>query len=275
MRAHELGANTFQIFSASPRMWRASPPSTEDAARMLAVREKYDLTPLVIHDNYLINLAAADPENRRKSIGAFRGELERAVRIGAEYLVAHPGSYKDQDLESGIRTLVASLAEAARGISSQRLTLLLENTAGQGATIGSRLEELREIRSGAASLVEFEIGYCLDTCHLLAAGFNVATQAGLAATVRQADEVLGLNRVPVIHTNDSKTPLGSRRDRHENIGDGYIGLEGFRRILNHPKLRSKAFILETPVDNPGDDRRNLDKLKSLCRKNRTTTKKLK
>ena len=149
MRAHELGANTFQIFSASPRMWRASPPSVEDATRMLAVREEYDLAPLVIHDNYLINLAAADPVNRRKSIDAFRGELERAVRIGAEYLVAHPGSYKDQDLESGIRTLVASLAEAASGIRSQKLTLLLENMAGQGASIGSKLEELREIRNGS------------------------------------------------------------------------------------------------------------------------------
>ncbi len=275
LRAFELGANTFQIFSASPRMWRASPPSAADARAMLEVRARYDLAPLVVHDNYLINLAAADPAIRRKSIAAFRGELERAIAIGAEYLVAHPGSYKDQDLESGIHTLAASLAKAARGIQSTKLTLLLENTAGQGATIGSRLEELREIREQAAPLVEFEIGYCLDTCHLLAAGFDVASTKGLAATVRHAEEVLGLARVPVIHTNDSKTPLGSHRDRHENIGKGYIGLEGFRRIVNHPKLRSKAFILETPINKPGDDRRNLDKLKSLCRKSRTIPKRSK
>ncbi len=270
LRAAELDANTFQIFSASPRMWRASMPSPEDIRRLRAVRERLDLTPLVIHDNYLINLAAADPAIRAKSIAAFRGEIERALAIGAEYLVMHPGSYKGQSLEGGIATLIDSLASAARGLRGSSLTILFENTAGSGSAIGSRFEELAELRRGASSAIDFEAGFCLDTAHCLASGYDVATEAGLRETVRLAGRILGIENVKVIHTNDSKARLGSLVDRHEHIGQGYIGRQGFRRILQHPRLRSKAFILETPIDQEGDDRRNLETLKRLCRKSRTT-----
>jgi deoxyribonuclease-4 len=266
LRAHELGANAFQIFSASPRMWRAALPDPEAVKRMKEARERLDLTPLVIHDNYLINMAAADPALRARSIAAFRGEIERALIIGAEYLVLHPGSYKGQTLEAGLLTLIASLAEAARGLSGS-LTLLLENTAGAGSAIGSRFEELAYLRREVSGRIDFEIGFCLDTAHSLAAGYDIAQ--GLL----EADRILGLARVKVIHTNDSKAPLGSHVDRHEHIGQGYIGMQGFRRILNHPKLRTKAFILETPIDQEGDDRRDLQRLKRLCRKSRTTTTK--
>jgi deoxyribonuclease-4 len=266
LRAHELGANTFQIFSASPRMWRAALPDPEAVKRMKEARERLDLTPLVIHDNYLINMAAADPALRARSIAAFRGEIQRASIIGAEYLVLHPGSYKGQTLEAGLLTLIASLAEAARGLSGS-LTLLLENTAGAGSAIGSRFEELAYLRREVSGRIDFEIGFCLDTAHSLAAGYDIAQ--GLL----EADRILGLARVKVIHTNDSKAPLGSHVDRHEHIGQGYIGMQGFRRILNHPKLRTKAFILETPIDQEGDDRRDLQRLKRLCRKSRTTTTK--
>ena len=266
LRADELGANTFQIFSASPRMWRAALPDPEAVKRMKEARERLDLTPLVIHDNYLINMAAADPALRARSIAAFRGEIQRASIIGAEYLVLHPGSYKGQTLEAGLLTLIASLAEAARGLSGS-LTLLLENTAGSGSAIGSRFEELAYLRREVSGRIDFEIGFCLDTAHSLAAGYDIAQ--GLL----EADRILGLARVKVIHTNDSKAPLGSHVDRHEHIGQGYIGMQGFRRILNHPKLRTKAFILETPIDQEGDDRRDLQRLKRLCRKSRTTTTK--
>ncbi|MGH9723171.1 MAG: deoxyribonuclease IV, partial [Bryobacteraceae bacterium] len=138
-------------------------------------------------------------------------------------------------------------------------------------SIGSKFEELHAIREGASRRLDIEIGYCLDTCHLLAAGFDIVTADGLRETVREADKVLGVHRVRVIHVNDSKAPLGSRVDRHANIGEGHIGKEAFRRILAHPKLRSKAFILETPVDKEGDDRRNIETLKSLCPRSRTTT----
>ncbi|MGD0579813.1 MAG: deoxyribonuclease IV [Bryobacteraceae bacterium] len=275
-KAVELGANCFQIFSASPRMWRATPPEAAQVAAMKAARAEHDLRPLVIHDSYLINLASADAEIRGKSIAAFRGELTRAIAIGAEYLVMHPGSAKGHEtLEQALETLTASLEQAARGLKSTGFTLLFENTAGGGASIGRTLEELKTLAEMAGPRLPFPTGYCLDTCHLYAAGYDVATEKGLAETVKQAANLLGLERVPVIHTNDSKGELGSRLDRHENIGKGHIGREGFRRILNHPKLRDKAFILETPIDNEGDDQRNVDTLKRLCRKPRTTTKKSK
>ncbi|MCX6620314.1 MAG: deoxyribonuclease IV [Acidobacteria bacterium] len=272
-KAAELGANTFQIFSASPRMWRAPAPDPAAIERLREVRERHDLAPLVIHDNYLINLASSDEVIRRKSIDGFRGELERAIAIGAEYLVAHPGNYKGSTIEQGIQTLAGSLEEAARGIRGRKLTLLLENTAGSGAQLGSKFEELAAIRESASKRVPFEIGYCIDTCHSLVAGYDVATAAGLRATIAEMKQWLGLDLVRVIHTNDSKKGLGSRVDRHENIGEGCIGEEGFRRILNHPALRDKPFILETPVDNEGDDRKNVEALKRLCRRSRTTTTK--
>jgi deoxyribonuclease-4 len=272
-KAQELGANCFQIFSASPRMWRAAMPPPEQLKEMREFRAANDLAPLVIHDSYLINMASADETIREKSIAGFRGELERAIAIGAEYLVMHPGSAKDQTLDSGIETLVRSLETASRGLKPEGFRLLLENTAGAGATIGRALEELKSIRDLAQGKLPYEIGYCLDTCHLYASGFDVATEKGLNQTVADAERILGLEHIPVIHTNDSKGELASRLDRHANIGEGHIGLDGFRRILNHPKLRDKAFVLETPIDQPGDDLRNVDALKSLCRKSRTTTRK--
>ncbi|HEV3331602.1 MAG TPA: deoxyribonuclease IV [Bryobacteraceae bacterium] len=286
LKAAELGANTFQIFSASPRMWRARVPDPVQVKLFKAARERFDLRPLAIHVNYLVNLASVDPVIRPKSIEAFRGELDRAAAIGAEYLVLHPGNYKGRSVEQGIAAFAQGLKEAAEGFRSPGLTVLLENTAGSGASLGSRLEELRFLRDLAGDLTELPIGYCLDTCHLLAAGFNVATAAGLRTTLSRIENTIGLDHVHLFHANDSKTQLGSRVDRHAHIGAGHIGLEGFRRILRHPKLRKKPFILETPIDQPEDDRRNLDALKllataatmefctsRLCRKSRTTTTK--
>lgn len=252
-------------------MWRASPPGAHELRLLEKARAKFDLKPLVIHVNYLINLASRDAVIREKSIAAFRGELERAEMIGAEYLVLHPGNYKGQSVEQAIAAFVLGLEAAATGLGPRRTTVLLENTVGCGSQLGCRFEELKSIRDLAGKLTELPIGYCLDTCHLLAAGYNIATGSGLRKTVEEAERVLGLNQVKVIHANDSKTPLGSRVDRHEDIGEGHIGADGFRRILAHPKLRGKPFILETPYDDEGDDRRNLETLKKLCPRNRTTT----
>jgi deoxyribonuclease-4 len=181
----------------------------------------------------------------------------------------HPGNCKGQPMEQGMMNVVEGLGEAAGGLTGN-VTILLENTVGAGGQIGSRFEELEVIRQFAQERVPFPIGFCLDTCHCFASGhYNVATAEGLHATVRQIEAVLGLQRVPVIHTNDSKGDCGSRLDRHANIGDGKIGKEGFRRVLTHPKLGSKAFILETPVDVPGDDKRNVDALWALCKKQRS------
>jgi deoxyribonuclease-4 len=265
LHAAELGANTFQIFSSSPRMWRARAPDPSQVKLLKAARRRFDLNPLVIHVSYLVNLASADPVIRAKSIAAFRGELERAAAIGAEYLVLHPGSYRGRSVEEGIADFVAALRDAAAGFHSRGLTVLLENTAGAGSHLGSRFEELASIRERAGEVTHLPIGYCLDTCHLLAAGFDISTPAGLRATVRSAESLLDLANVGVFHVNDSKTPLGSHVDRHANIGEGHIPLAAFRRILRHPKLRGKPFILETPIDAPGDDQRNLDTLKRLVR----------
>lgn len=266
VEAAGLGANTFQIFSSSPRQWKASVPSEPAIRQMKRAREKFDLYPLVIHDNYLINLASADEGIRKKSIEAFRGELVRALAIGAEFLVAHPGNYKGDAVEQGIFHFLEGVAEAARDLPSGKVTLLIENTAGAGAQLGSRFEELQVMREFAPRMIDLPIGFCLDTCHLLAAGFDVTSLKGLDATLAAAGSHLGMENIHVIHANDSKGALGSHLDRHQNIGEGQIGLEAFGRIVNHPQLRDKPFILETPVENPGDDRRNLETLKSLRQK---------
>ena len=273
LKAAELGANTFQIFSTSPKMWRSGTPDPADIKRLHAVREKHDLTPLVVHSNYLINLAASEGNIRAQSIIAFRSELERSIAIGADYVVVHPGSYKGRTCEEGILSVVEALVEAAAGLKTKKLTILLENTAGSGCHIGSRFEELAVARQLACKRVRIPIGVCIDTCHCLASNYDVSTAEGLRDTIRKLELTIGLDNVKVIHTNDSKFPLGSRVDRHQHIGRGYIGSDGFRRILTHPRLRSKPFILETPVDEPGDDRRNLETLKSLCRRSSTTTEK--
>jgi deoxyribonuclease-4 len=265
LTAAGLSANTFQIFSASPRMWRARPPDPQQVKLLRAARERFDLNPLVIHVNYLVNLASIDPIIRAKSIASFRGELERASLIGADYLVLHPGNHRGRSVDEGVASFALALRESVHGLNIRGVTLLLENTAGSGAHIGSRFEELQSIRELSGGLTGLPIGYCLDTCHLLAAGFDIATAAGFRATLKSASAVLGLANIHVIHANDSKTPLGSRVDRHANIGQGHIGLDAFRRILTHPKLRCKPFILETPVSKPGDDRRNLNTLKRLQR----------
>jgi deoxyribonuclease-4 len=263
LEAVAIGANTFQIFSSSPRQWKASVPSAPGILALQRARDKHDLTPLVIHDNYLINLASAHEKTRELSIEAFRGELARAIAIGAEYLVAHPGNYKGQTVEQGILNFLQGVATAASGLKFGRLMLLIENTVGAGAQLGGRLEELHVMREYGQTMTDLPIGFCLDTCHLLASGHNVATAEGLKKTVADAERIIGLEHVHVIHANDSKGALGSHVDRHANIGEGHIGLEGFRGILTHPKLRKKPFILETPVDNPGDDKKNVEMLKQL------------
>jgi deoxyribonuclease-4 len=248
-------------------MWRAVLPDPLDVKRFRDARARFDLVPVAIHVNYLVNLATLDPLIREKSIVSFRGELDRAAMLGAEYLVLHPGSFKGQTLEQGIAAFVLGLAEAAHGFRAPGLTVLLENTVGSGCQIGRQFEELRMIRELAARETDLPLAYCLDTCHLLASGYDVAKAAGLKETIGSAGRVLGLDLVKIIHANDSKGALNSHLDRHANIGEGQIGEAGFRRILRHPGLRAKPFILETPVDEEGDDQRNLDALKRLSLRN--------
>jgi deoxyribonuclease IV len=263
--AHGLGANALQIFSASPRMWErgVSRIPEADASRFRERRRELALGPLVVHDNYLINLASPDPVLRARSVQAFHQEIVRAISLGADYLVAHPGSGRDGTRMAAISAIVQALRQAARGLKLGQLQILLENTAGHGASVGSRFEELEAIVDGCP---ELHLGVCIDTAHLFASGWDIRKPAGLEATLVAIEGSLGLDRVALIHANDSKTPLGSRVDRHEHIGKGKIGLEAFRSILNHPLLAGKPFIAETPIDKPGDDRRNVATLWRLVGK---------
>lgn len=185
--AVELGCNCLQIFTRSPRMWRASVPPARDVARLNVLRAEHDLNPLVVHGNYLTNLASNDPEIRKNSIQSFRLEIENARAVGADYLVIHPGSAKGQTVDDAIEGLADALVKSQKGFDWGALTLLLENTAGGGATIGRSLEELATLRAAIEKRAEVPIGFCLDTAHCFEAGYDVSTTAGLRAMVREMD----------------------------------------------------------------------------------------
>jgi deoxyribonuclease-4 len=281
-KATKLGAEAFQIFSASPRMWRAKPVDPLQVAALQKIRQSARLFPLVIHGNYLMNFATDNPAVHPKSVDALRAEMERAIEIGAEYLVIHPGSDCDG---LGARQAILNVAEAIclawrdvnqKLVDHPHLTLLIENTAGAGNQLGADLSELNAIRRTAQPNIDIPVGICLDTCHLFAAGFDLTSEFGFAQMMKNVADHVGWENIPVIHVNDSKGGCGSHLDRHANIGDGYIGKEGFRRLLNHPRMRDKTFILETPADNPGDDLRDVTTLKELVfQNNNSTTKPLK
>ena len=267
--AAKLGANALQIFSSSPRMWPrgGSRIAEADATRFRARRAELGLGPLVIHDNYLINLASPDRVMRTRSIQAFHDELVRAVALGADFLVAHPGSGLGTDKDQAIAEIAEGMRHAAKGMKLGDLRILVENTSGMGSAVGARFEEIKAILDQTGDL---PMGVCLDTAHTFEAGYDITTPEGLEATLAAVDRTVGLDRVYVLHINDSKTALGSRVDRHEHIGRGKIGLAGFGRILNHARLGpglqglpGRAFILETPIDRPGDDRRNVRALWDL------------
>ena len=270
--ARKLGCNALQIFSASPRMWQGGPARIAelDAAAFRARREELRLGPLVIHANYLINLAAAQPMLRTRSIQGFHDEMVRAVALGADFLVVHPGARGEGGAAQAISTIVESVKQAAKRVPMGALKILVENTAGMGAAVGSRLEEVGDIV--ARLLKDLPVGACLDTAHLFAAGYDIKSESGLAATIEQLERTVELENVPVFHANDSKVPLGGRVDRHEHIGKGKIGREAFVRILQHPLLSpaasagqaGRAFLAETPIDRPGDDRRNVAMLWELA-----------
>ncbi|MBZ5703537.1 MAG: deoxyribonuclease IV [Acidobacteriia bacterium] len=269
--ARKLGCNALQIFSASPRMWAggASRIPEADAKAFRARREELGLGPLVIHANYLINLAAVQPMLRTRSIQAFQDELLRGVALGADYLVVHPGSRGDSTPERAVATIADSIRQAAKRVPLGGLRILIENTAGMGTAVGWRLEEVAQI---VDLLDELPAGACLDTAHLFAAGYDFRSEAGLKQTIAMIDSTIGLERVPVFHVNDSKIALGGRVDRHAHIGEGEIGAEAFARLLKDPRLGAappeglagRAFLLETPIDDPGDDRRNVKRLWELA-----------
>ncbi|HZZ39960.1 MAG TPA: deoxyribonuclease IV [Acidobacteriaceae bacterium] len=263
-RAHLIGANTFQIFSSSPRMWRAQTLEASHCEQMRRLRREYDCFPLVIHTSYLVNLCSQTALFREKSVAAFRGEVERALALGAEYLVLHPGSWKGLTREEGLRLAAEGIARAVDGLALDGcdFRVLIENTAGSEFSLGGSFEQVAELVERLRSVAP--VGACLDTCHCHVAGYDIVTASGYEETVGRIRETMGLETVRVWHMNDAKAARGSRLDRHQHIGQGTMGLEPFRRLLNDPRFGHCAFIAETPVDEEGDEARNVGMLRGLA-----------
>ena len=260
LHSNKLDCETVQIFSRNPRGWKAKLLSDEEVELFQRVRRKTKISPVAIHANYLINLAAADAAMLQKSRASFREELERGILLRADYLVVHPGSARGACEADGIYTCAESLKRAADGLDLGSLRILLENTAGQGECIGHRFEHLREIMKACSGL---PLGVCFDTAHAFTAGYDIRTAEGLESTIEAIDREVGTKRVRAIHFNDSRAEYYSRVDRHWHIGQGHIGADALRRVARHPKLSHSAFILETPYNKPEDNRPNIEALRSF------------
>jgi deoxyribonuclease-4 len=255
-RAHASGCQALQIFTKSAGQWRARLlPDDEVRAFRRRVRET-GIRPVVAHNSYLINVAAADRALRRQSIAALREELDRAEGLGLDGLVMHPGSYTSGTEAGGLRLIADALAEILESRPDGRTRLLLEHTAGQGTNLGHRFEHLAEIIDQLGGSTR--VGVCLDTCHLLAAGYDIRTDEGYDATFREFGRVVGFSRLKAFHLNDSKKPCGSRVDRHEHIGQGCLGLAPFRRLLNDRRFAKLPMLLETPKLETPESRRLSD-----------------
>jgi deoxyribonuclease IV len=264
-RAREIGANTFQMFSSSPRMWRAPQVDPAQAERMRQLRAELDVGPLVIHASYLVNVCSKTEDVREKSVIAFRQEVERALDYGADYLVLHPGSWNGMTRADGLKLAAESIAKALDGPRWQgtEFTILIENTAGAECSLGGSFEQVAELVELLRA--QAPVAVCLDTCHTHVSGYDIVSEEGFDATMREIEATVGCAAVRVWHCNDAKAPRGSKLDRHEHVGQGTIGVEPFRRLLNEPRFSHCAFIAETPVDEPGDEERNVRVLKSLSR----------
>ena len=264
-RAVEAGANTFQIFSSSPRQWKAAAVKPEDAIKMMELRAAHDIGPISIHASYLINLCSKTETVRENSTAAFRGEVERALALGAEYLVLHPGSWNGLTREEGLRLAAQSIERAIDGIDfagAPEFRILIENTAGAEFSLGGKLEQVAELVECLRACAP--VAVCLDTCHVHVAGYDIVTADGYAETMRLVEATVGFEAVKVWHCNDAKAAKGSKLDRHEHIGEGTIGAEAFRRLLHDSRFAGAVFIAETPVDSPGDEARNVGVLRTLA-----------
>lgn len=262
-RAYRLGCNTFQVFSSSPRMWKPYLLSQVQCDEMRRLREKYGISPLVIHTSYLVNLASSTAEFLQKSIQTFRSEVERGLALGAQYLVLHPGSYRGLSREEGLRRAATSIRESVDGLDLEGcgFKVLIENAAGAEYSLGSSFEQVAELVERLRPVLP--VAACIDTCHTHVAGYDIVSPEGYEHAMKYLENTIGLKNIPVWHCNDAKAARGSKLDRHQHIGEGNIGLETFRRLLNDPRTEDAAFIAETPIDQPGDDQKNVDALKSL------------
>ena len=235
-RAREIGANTFQIFSSSPRMWRAPKVDPKQAERMRELRAKLDVGPLVIHTSYLVNVCSQSDEVREKSVAAFRGEIERALALGAEYLVLHPGSWKGLTRDEGLKLAADSIERAIDGLAVAENAVSHPDRKHGRRGVFSRRQLRAGGRAGRAAQAHAPVAVCLDTCHSHVAGYDLVSAEGYEETMKQAAATVGFDAVRVWHCNDAKAARGSKLDRHEHIGQGTMGLEPFRRLLNDARF---------------------------------------
>lgn len=242
---HAIGCEAVQIFTASPRQWKANPISDETIAKFRVALDASGCRQTIAHDSYLINLAAAPgSEIIAKSRAAFRGELERAEALGLDFLVSHPGAHVGDGEETGIARLIESLDIIHAETEGYKVRTALETTAGQGTYLGGRFEHLAQIINGVKNPERLCV--CLDTCHIFAAGYDIRDTQAYEETIGLFHEIIGIDQLKVIHANDSLKKFGSHADRHAHIGEGEIGLTAFHLLVNDPRMHEKAIIVETP-----------------------------
>ncbi len=256
----EIGCEAIQVFTKNQRQWKARPFSNVEIASFRRELERTKIQIAVSHDSYLINLGSPDEKILEKSREAFWDEIDRCEQLGIPFLIFHPGSHVGSGEKAGIQMIAESLNDALSRKTGYKTQLLLETTAGQGTNLGYTFEQLAEILSLIRDTNR--VGICVDCCHIFAAGYEIRTRGKYRDTMRHLDDVVGLNKVKAFHLNDSKTDLCSRVDRHEHIGQGYLGLEAFRLIVNDERLVGLPMVLETPGDE-SDYIRNLGTLKGL------------
>jgi deoxyribonuclease-4 len=260
-RAADIGCNSMQIFVKNPRGWKSRELDDAEVKRFKDNREKYNINPVVVHAAYLINLASPKEDLWEKSISALKSEYLRSKRLGAEYLIFHPGSHTGSGLKEGVNRVAEALNRIFDEIEANNTMILLENTAGAGTSIG---EEFSELKSIIEKVKQSEkLGICVDTCHAFAAKYNLSKEKGLENLLDDIDKNIGMEYLKVIHINDSNYSCCSNKDEHAHIGEGKIGREAFRRIINHPDLKDLPFILETPwfEDENDEDVKLLKKLR--------------
>ncbi|MCF7870207.1 MAG: deoxyribonuclease IV [Candidatus Omnitrophica bacterium] len=262
-RAEKLGCNTMQIFARNPRQWRRKSLSPEDIEIFRKKREKSKIDPVVVHAPYLLNLASGKESFHKITIREFSKDLAEADKLGVDYLVTHMGSYKKSTEKAGLLRIVEALNLILKNTKGLKTQVLIENTAGSGSRLGYKFSHFKFIFDRIK--MQNRLGVCLDTAHAWAAGYQINKKKNLQGLISEIGQEVEMDKLKVVHLNDTQVELGSRLDRHFHIGEGNIGKDGFRLILNHFKLKNSTFILETPKKKSDDDLKNLEMVRRLFR----------
>ncbi|MHA1794107.1 MAG: deoxyribonuclease IV [Promethearchaeota archaeon] len=263
LRGLEIGCESIQLFVKSNRSWRAGELKQEEISKFKKTWAEHsgEIASIFCHGTYLVNLAASDKEILKKSIECFKLELDYSIKLGLDFLVFHPGSPKNMDKDKGIQQIVESLNEISKLIKNSKIMILLENTAGQGSSIGANFSELSQILNNLENQKNF--GVCFDTCHAFAAGYDISKEKSYEKTFKEFDDEIGIDRLRAFHVNDSVHELGSRHDRHAHVGEGLIGLQGFTYLVNDERFKDHPATLETPKTELF--KQDLERLRSLIK----------